>query len=235
MTPNTDIVIAVRGTRDYPIEKDFENCIDSLVQHTSNFRLLLVDDNSDAQGADVVARVAAQFPGSILVRSHFQRWFTKAYNLGLRLVRTERVVTLNADTVLGAGWLEELYEVWSEAEAQLGRVGLVGSVLSSDEPRRWANSIQADYVTGHCWLLSMSALYEASASRGQPGIYLDETSALNIHIRSDVELCWRLNQLNWATIKSFKSAVGHIGGRSWGHDLWKVQALRLEDVAERYK
>lgn len=234
-TPATDIVIAVRGTREFPIEVDFERCIDSLVRTASNFRLLLIDDGSDQEAANVIERVAKRFPNSLLIRTQFQRWFTRAYNLGLRLARTPRVVLLNADTELGEGWLEELYSVWEDFERNSGRrVGLVGSVLSGEEPRRYVETVRPAYTTGHCWLLSMQAIYEVSASRGQPGIYLDETSPLNIHIRSDVELCWKMNEIGWATVTSHKSAVGHVGGKSWGHNVARVQCLTLQEVAERW-
>ena len=228
-------MICVRGTRKYPIERDFESCIDSLVKTTSNFRLVLVDDNSDSVGAGVVERVAAQFGNSLLVRTQFQRWFTRAYNLGLRLVRTPKAVILNADTILGEGWLEELYGVWADAEAAGHRVGLVGSVLSAVELRRWIGTREPGYVTAHCQLVSMHAITEASEKRGQPGIYLDETRQDTIHIRSDVLRCWELNRLGWATIQSHKSSVGHAGGKSWGHSLPDINVLTLAQVSEQWR
>lgn len=231
MTPKTDIIIAVRGTREFPIEKDFEVCVDSVVQHTTNYRFVFVDDCSDGHAADVVSSVAAKFPDSILIRTHTQNWFTRAYNKGLRMVRTPRAIALNADTIVGERWLEELYECWAEAEA-VSKVGLVGSVWSAEEGRRWAGTEQnRGYVTGHCWLLSMEAMAEASMSRGQPGWYLDETNPLNAHIRSDIEICWRLNGLGYQTLQCFKSYVMHLGGRSWGHQLARVQCLTQQDLA----
>jgi len=138
---------------------------------------------------------------------------------------------LNSDTVLDAGWLEELFDVWDECQAQQPqrRIGLVGSVLSAEEPRRYAESTNPGYITGHCWLMSINAAYEASAGRGQPGIYLDETKAGTAHIRSDVEYCWDLNRLDYATIASFKSKVGHKGGRSWNFNLGAISNLKVGD------
>ena len=235
MHPNTDIVIAIRGTRPYPIEQYFVECLRTLEEHTKNYRLILVDDNSDEEGARVINEAVSQRPEAVLIRTGFQRWFTRAYNLGLRLARTERTVILNADTVLGAGWLEELYDVWDEATSVGHRVGLVGSVYSDPEQRRWIASMEPGYVTAHCLLLSMQAISEASARRGQPGIYLDETRQDAIHIRSDVFISYELNRLGWATIQSHKSAVGHHGGKAWGHNLGAINCVALDQVAERYK
>lgn len=234
MTPPTDIVISVHGTRRYPIEKDFENCVNSIDKHTSHHRFIFVDDSSDRDGAAVVDAVASRYPSCVLVRTHKQRWFTRAYNLGLRLVRTPWVVAMNADCVVDAGWLEELYAVRDDVAAQCGRVGLVGSVMSAEEQRRWGLSINQDYVTGHCWLLSMEAISDVSVRRGTPGIYLDETRQDSIHIRSDVTLCWDLNRAGWATVKSFKAPVGHIGGRSWGFNLAEIGAVTLDQVNDTW-
>lgn len=233
MTPNTDIVISLHSTEAHPAWTYFQKCISDLEQFTHNYRLVLVEDGCDEHGRNVIEEVSKRHK-CILIHSGKQRWFTKAYNLGLRMARTERVVLLNVDTELNAGWLEELYDVWTEAEATVGRVGLVGDVHSDDEPRRWAASVGKDYVTGHCWLVSMSALYDISADRGQPGIYLDETKAAAIHIHSDTWACWDMNRLGWATIKAFKAPIGHHGGKSWGHLLGSIPG-RLQDVDYEYE
>lgn len=232
---NTDVVITYRSTPMFPTGDLLEQCITSLEKHTHGVRLIIVDDNSDEAGAQVVDRLARARGNALVVRTGFQRWFTKAVNLGLSLVRTERAVVLNSDCILDAGWLEELNDVWNTVEKETGqRVGLIGSCLSSEEPRRYAISNMPDYVTGHAWCLNMEAMHDAANVRCTPGRFLDETTALNIHIRSDVTICWELNKLGWQCVKSFKSAVGHIGGRSWGHFVAQVQGLRLEDVAEKY-
>lgn len=233
MPPELDVIIPFHATRQYPAEPYLKKCYEDLCKTVSNFRLILVDDSCDDTARAVIDSIARDRRNTLLIRSNYQRWFTRALNLGLRMARTPWVVTLNADTELAEGWLEELKAVWGEAEAQCQtRVGMVGSIFSIPESRRWALSVKPDYVTGHAWLLSMQALYDASASRGQPGIYLDETQAINIHIRSDVELSWRMNELGWATVKSFKSAVGHHGGKSWGFNLAVVQCLQLKDVED---
>jgi len=229
MTPFTDIVICVRATREFPVEKEFQDCVASLVENTSNFRLIFVDDCSDRIGAEVVDQVASHHPTSVVIRTHRQNWFTRAHNKGLRLVRTPRAVTLNCDTVLDKGWLEELYDVWEDSSS-LGPIGLVGSVMSDEEPRRWAKTWNPGYCTGHCYLLSMEAIGKAAESRGMPGWYFDEVNPGCAHIHSDVELCYRLNGLGYQTIQSFKSRVGHLGGRSWGHNLSLLAGITAQSL-----
>jgi glycosyltransferase involved in cell wall biosynthesis len=226
-----DIVISVRSTPDFPTITDFENCLQTLAETTRDYRLIVVDDNSYDAHQYQVAALVRQHRTALLIRTHYQRWFTRAYNLGLRMVRSPQAVVLNTDTLLRPGWLEELQAVWQEAESQHGRVGLVGSVLSHEEPRRWVTTQHPGYVTAHAVLVSMQALYEVSASRGMPGWYFDETRADMIHIRSDIDLSWKMNELGWQTVMSFKSHVDHIGGRSWGHCLALIPS-NLADVSD---
>jgi GT2 family glycosyltransferase len=133
----TYIVLAVHSREPYNTVPYLDECMRTLKEHTQNFRMIFVDDFCDEAGTAAVASHAAQFPDSYVVRTMKQRWFTRAYNLGLRLVRSPWAVLLNVDTVIGPGWLDELYAVRDEAESQGHRVGLVGSVFSAEEPRRW--------------------------------------------------------------------------------------------------
>jgi glycosyltransferase involved in cell wall biosynthesis len=232
----TYVVLAVHSRQPYDTREYLKECIRTLEENTTNYKLIFVDDFCDAEGSETIREIASRHSSSYIIRTEKQRWFTRAYNLGLRLVRTSPAVILNVDTVLGAGWLEELYAVKAEAEQVVGRVGLVSSELSGEEGRRWQHITSPTtpgnpgYCTGHCWLVDMQALYEISAERGMPGWYLDETRQENIHIRSDNDACYAMHRLGWATVRSFKSAVGHIGGRSWGHDLGRICGLTLQQV-----
>ena len=232
----TYIILSVHSREPYDTREYFKRCMETLESTTTNFKLIFVDDYSDTEASALISTFAAKHDSSYVIRTNKQRWFTRAYNLGLRLVRSQRAVLLNIDTELGEGWLEELYSVKAEAEAQIGRIGIVSSEFSAEEPRRWQHITSPTtpgnpgYCTGHCWLVDMQAMYEISAARGMPGWYLDETQQKTIHIYSDNEACESMHRLGWNTVRSFKSAVGHHGGKSWGHNLGKVMSLRLEDV-----
>jgi hypothetical protein len=235
--PLTYVVLSVHSRGQYDTREYLRECVKTLEANTENYRLIFVDDWCDREGSDTIREIAERHSSSYIIRTEKQRWFTRAYNLGLRLVRTSPAVILNTDTVLGQGWLEELYSVKAEAEAQIGmRVGLVSSEFSEEEPRRWQHITtptfpgNPGYCTGHCWLIDMQAMYEISAERGMPGWYLDETRQENIHIRSDNDACYAMHRLGWATVRSFKSAVGHFGGRSWHHDLSRIVGLTLQQV-----
>lgn len=222
--PQTDIVLPVHDALDFTT-----NCIEGLFAHTKNFRLILVDDFSNVETTAYLMSILQRQRFALYIRTAHQSWFTRASNLGLRLVRTSRVVLLNSDCTIGEGWLEELYGVWDEVEKMGANIGLVGSVLSMEEPRRWAQIVEPGYVTGHAVLFSMEALSALAVKRGQPGWYLDEQRQDAIHINSDKYASWEMNRMGLATIASFKSAVGHDGGKSWGYNLGRVFGLRVGD------
>src|ERR1039458_223979 len=224
------IVIPVHSRGHFDTREHLRRCVQTLCDHTNNFNIIFVDDWCDHDGSECIADLAVQFRESYVVRTMKQRWFTRAVNLGLRLVRSEWAVEANSDVVFHPGWLEELFAVRDEAMTQGKKVGLVGSVYSADEQRRWAEMRRPNYVTGHTWLLNMQALDECAVSRGTRGWYLDETTQRNAHIFSDNEICYRMNDLGWSPISAFKSAVGHdASGASWGHNLGLLN-MRLEEV-----
>jgi hypothetical protein len=230
----TDIVIGIRLTREFPVEDTVFQCVETLRHHTHNFRPIFVDDCSDWDYKAFIDGQLSSFPSGVLIRTNFQHWFTRAFNLGLRLVRTPCAVLLNCDTVLDTGWLEELYDVKREVETTTGRpVGIVGSVLSGEEPRRYAICPPQGYVTGHALLMDMAAVTHVSVSRGTPGIYLNEIDPSMIHIRSDVEIAWKLMELGYQCVEAFKSAVGHTAGKTWGHQLGRLPTS-LESVSYKY-
>lgn len=226
MNPQTDIIVPVHNALEY-----LTACVVSVDRHTQNFRYIFVDDYSDRVVSEWLLDRVKERPTSLLVRTGQQKWFTRASNLGLRLVRTERCVLLNSDCVVDDGWLEELYSVWDDAATKIvGRkVGLVGSHLSAEEPRRWGEYIEPGYVTGHCFLLSIPIIAEIAERRGQAGWYLDEMHREAIHINSDRYLSYELNRAGYATVASFKAAVGHHGGKSWGYQLSRMGSLQIGD------
>jgi len=222
MTPPTDIILPFHSTPQFRTESCLEECIKTLRENTDNFRMIFVDDCCDDVGRDCLHKIASSFPECAVIRTYKQKWFTRAVNLGFRLVRTPWCVEINSDVGFGVGWLEELYAVRDEIEAAGKKVGLVGSVYSAVEQRRYHCTQGVDFVTGHCWLINMQAAAEVGVSQGTPKDYLDETTPRSIHIFSDNHLCYAMNRLGWQTVMAFKSGVGHVAGRSWGHQLHSI-------------
>lgn len=226
-----DVLIPIHGALPH-----LRSCINSLFQNTTNLRLILVNDfSNDLEMDQYLAEVQRDQKSTITLRTGKQHWFTRAVNLGLRVVRTERVVILNSDCIVNPGWLEELENTFDELVAgNVHReIGMVGSFhVGPDHPRfqETRKNTSYDYVTGHCILVSMNALHRVAFQRGTPGWFFDETQQSNIHINSDRIMCYEMNALGIATFCNYHAQVHHVDGASWGHNLGKVFSIQMEDV-----
>ena len=83
------------------------NCLESVFQHTNDFELILVDNNSSDHS---VPQAVARFPQIALVRNETNLGFANANNGGLRRVRGQWIVLLNPDTLVTNNWLDHLVQ-----------------------------------------------------------------------------------------------------------------------------
>lgn len=101
-------------------------CIESIREHSRNYRLILVDNGSPE--FHLLESEIRRHPHT-LIRNTENLGFVRAVNQGLRSSTAARVLILNNDTEVTAGWLEKL------DAALVGNVGLSG-------PRTTAESWQ---------------------------------------------------------------------------------------------
>ena len=112
-----DIVVCVHNALD-----DVKGCLESVQAHSSPpYRVILVDDGSDAPTADYLVG-SAQAAGFMLIRNEQARGYTRAANQGLQQSTADFVVLLNSDTVVGPGWLDRLVACMV-SDAQIGIAG----------------------------------------------------------------------------------------------------------------
>jgi len=101
-------------------------CLDSVFQRTSwpDFRVVVVDNGSDAETLDYLRAEAARESRLQVVENGSNLGFAAANNIGLRMLGDcETLVLLNNDTVVPPDWLEKL--VRGAAQPDLGLVGPV--------------------------------------------------------------------------------------------------------------
>lgn len=223
-----DIVIPVHNATEH-----FCAAVDSIDAYTGqDHRFIFVDDFSTPDQSEVIREVASKHKNSLLVRTSKQRWFTRACNIGLRLVNSDWAVLINSDCTVGPGWLEHLEAVRAEYEGSphFRRLGLIGHHGAGENTPRWDEQHEPSYVTGHCLFLCMAAMWEVANHRGTPLKVFDETRQDAIHINSDRFLSYDLNKLGFAPIYAYGDYVGHHGGKSWGHNLALVMCIQMKDV-----
>lgn len=100
-------------------------CLDSVVAHTDGrASLIVIDDASPDPAIAAVLERYAGLDGVRVLRNDANRGFTATANRGIREAGRADVVLLNADTVVGPGWLAALRRA-AHARADVGTVTAV--------------------------------------------------------------------------------------------------------------
>lgn len=98
-------------------------CVQLLYRHTdaADFRLILVDDGSDAHTKRVLAAIAATHANSALLIGDRNEGFIRAVNRGLAASRADYLVLLNIDVLVTPGWLHRLLAA-AQSDPSIGLV-----------------------------------------------------------------------------------------------------------------
>lgn len=97
-----DIVIPSWNMANYAI-----NCLLSIKQHSQNYRVIFVDNGSDAAELEKVKAILETMP-HLLIRNNENLGFIKATNQGIKASTAPYIVLMNNDTEAVPGWLQKL-------------------------------------------------------------------------------------------------------------------------------
>ncbi len=139
--PSVDVVVCVHNALE-----DLRLCLWSLLAKTGRrFRLILVNDGSDAPTTRFLRAFAERHPAATLIeREEPPHGYTLAANRGLEASSSDYVILLNSDTVVSAGWLARLI-AHGEARARSVSSGrsrtprATSRCLSSGTAAAWAD------------------------------------------------------------------------------------------------
>ncbi|MFH1190133.1 MAG: glycosyltransferase family 2 protein [Candidatus Omnitrophota bacterium] len=111
-----DIIIPVWNQLDVTRE-----CVDSILKNTGySYRLIVIDNGSDAPARDYLAGLKEKGPAEVLlIRNDRNLGFVKAVNQGIVVSDASYLCIMNNDTIAAAGWLEEMVDV-IEANPSIG-------------------------------------------------------------------------------------------------------------------
>jgi tetratricopeptide (TPR) repeat protein len=120
-----DIVLCVHNAFE-----DVKECLTSIRRHTKvDYRLLIVDDGSQAETRDFLKSWVQEDSVATLFRNETARGYTKAANIGLRASKGDYIILLNSDTIVTPGWLEKLIEC-ANSQKNIGIVGPLSNCAS---------------------------------------------------------------------------------------------------------
>ena len=124
--PSVDVIVCVHNALE-----DLRLCLWSLLAKTGRrFRLIVVNDGSDAITTRFLRAFSEQHPAATLIeREDPPHGYTIAANRGLEISASDYAILLNSDTVLSPGWLRRLV-AHGEANEAVGILGPLSNAAS---------------------------------------------------------------------------------------------------------
>ena len=220
-------------------------CLASLWRYTdprtTPYEIILVN-NASSDGSESFLRRAARSGRARLIENEVNRYFAGGNNQGIRIARGEMVLLLNADTLVGPGWLERLVACARRAPS----IGVVGPWTNraagyqyaaspgyriEDFPAfslRWAREragrwTEVHRLTAFCFLIKRSVVRRVGL--------LDERFEAGGY--EDYDYCIRVRKAGYAIALADDVFVHHFGGRGYIGMDYEGLRLRNRDLLAR--
>lgn len=200
--------------------------IDSLLENTKDFELIVVDNASTDRTPAYLASLFHQFPGIVVITNEENESFARACNKGLAIAKGDYLILLNNDVVVTPNWAEQLVESipLAEDEWDARPIGMVGPVsnnaggnqgISADpyDPSQLPEAARqhhqhfkgqtriAGFLSGMCLLITRPCFESVG--------YLDEK--FQIGGVEDTEYCTRAQILGWKLAIDQSTFIHHYG------------------------
>lgn len=162
---SVDIVVCVHNALEH-----VRNCLESVIRYTTQpYRLILIDDGSDAPTRDYLSEFA-ESQDAMLLRSEHATGYTLAANRGLHASNADYTVLLNSDTIVTPQWLDRMLAC-GESDPQIGIVGPLSNTASwqsvpeiFNETGDWADNRLPEGVS----VADMARLVARNSSQSYP-------------------------------------------------------------------
>lgn len=197
----------------YNSEKEISACLKSVLAHTPDCEICVVDNAS----TDNTAMILEKFPVSRVLNDK-NVGYSVAMNQAIRWTQAEYVIMLNPDTVVKPLWAERMAAHFSKKN--VGAVGplstncMVYQSVTAYYPdltdvcekvlMNAGSYSHHDLIMGFCMMVRRSTLNRVG--------YLDETLFLG---NDDLELCWRLRCYGYQCVVARDAYIEHEMQRSF--------------------
>lgn len=173
-------------------------CLRSIEEHTLDYRLIYVDNGSDA-----ILQAELDRHPHILVRHHRNMGFIKAVNAGLTLATAEYIVLLNNDTEVVPGWMDKL-KAPLLADSSIAAVGPLTTAVDCWQGKEqlqegWRVLPKSAMLAFFCVMFRRSAVEQVGL--------LDE--AFGVGLADDDDYCMRLKKAGFLLALAHNLVIPH--------------------------
>ena len=241
-----DVVVAIHNS-----PQDVAACLRALQQRRRpTDRLILIDDGSEPETAELVRAFAVANPSDLYQRNETATGYTRAANQGMRLSTAPYVTLLNSDTIVTDGWAAKLIAT-GEEEASIGLIGPLSNAASwQSAPERFhadsdwavnklpdmldaalmgrlveaaspAPSVQAPLLNGFCLAIKRAVLDKVGL--------LDEARFPEGY-GEETDFCFRAEDAGFKCAIALDAYVFHAKSRSFSHERRRVLSAQGNTV-----
>jgi len=118
--PKLSLIIANRNGDQF-----LENCLNSIFKEEGNFEVILIDDHSDDNSKQVLAKFIQKYRNlkCYFLNKHYGAAFAR--NFGVQKTKNEYLFFLDNDTILGPGWYKEALHFFKVSQAAAAQIKII--------------------------------------------------------------------------------------------------------------
>lgn len=140
----------------YNVEKYIGKCLDSLMKQTyANIEIVCVDDKSTDNSAQICERMRREDARIRLIRKEANTGLASVRNLGLQAASGKYVAFVDSDDWVTPDYLETLYQLMTEYQADIAQGSYVRTTIEVDENKTKYGAVRTRGMTGRAALCRM--------------------------------------------------------------------------------
>lgn len=234
--PKVSVVILVKDALDY-----VKQCIDSVLKHTDNYELIIVDNASGVETKEYLKNIRC--PEYTLITNDENVGVSYGWNQGIKVAKYEYICFLNSDCIVTAEWLKKLVRgfKYSDEIAITGPSSNGGATVKShqivgnipvEKIDEYAKGLKDDFVeccvVGFCFVISKKLFDKI-------GVFDHKRYGLACH--EDIDILYRCRKAELKSLWCSGAFVYHWGNRTMLEmdiDVNEIRVRTEKILSERY-